>query len=101
MRKIPQKINFAKSVEPLLSDLEEQLKILSTLLLDVTTGFLSLLCCTTTAESASVMENFRENVLSLHNEFTAVMDGCVRHKEMLIQMWERGLREQMLVLKKG
>ena len=89
LKKTPQKLKFAEKIEHYLFALEEQHKVLSTLVLDVTTGFLSLLCCKTRAESALVMTNFRDNVHSTHEEFIRVMQMCKAHKTMVIQVLER------------
>ena len=98
-RNTTQKIKIAESVEILLTNLEEANKILSSLVLDVTTGFLALLCCKTATESASVMVNFRENVESIHGEFIRVLDVCQKRKTNLVEFLEKGLREQKFVLR--
>ena len=100
MEKTPQKIKFAEKIEHYLFVLEEQHKILSTLVLDVTTGFLSVLCCQTRAESALVMTNFRDNVQSIHEEFIRVMQMCKAHKTKVTDVLERGLLEHKFLLKK-
>ena len=87
-------------MEEILSDLENQLEALSTLILDTTTGFLSLLCCRTGAELALVMNNFRDNVYSMKEEFMIRMERCEHKKRTLQQMIQDGIKEERLILKK-
>ena len=100
LEKIPQKINFARLLERIMSDLEEQLRTLSTILLDTTTGFLSLLCCKTVTESAMVMSNFRDNVYSMQEEYNGVMGRCGHKKLILRHMLEDSVKEGKLILLK-
>ena len=83
-----------------MSDLEEQLRTLSTILLDTTTGFLSLLCCKTVTESAMVMSNFRDNVYSMQEEYNGVMGRCGHKKLILRHMLEDSVKEGKLILLK-
>ena len=87
-------------MEEILSDLENQLAALSTLMLDITTGYLSLLCCRTGAESALVMDNFRDNVYSMKEEFMILMERCEHKKRILQHMIQDGIKEERLILKK-
>ena len=99
LRGTNQKIKVAAEIENLLQNLEEPSKFLSRLVLDVTTGFLALLCCKSTFESSSVLATFHENVTSIQAELTRWVLLGERRKTTLVDVLEIGIKEKKFVVR--